>query len=140
MREISHVRHSVWFWLRDTDYFASRLDDILFIGLQETLNRDFEALLAILGLAADVRLPTGDVESHKNPAGLEIALSERATHNLRDHYSADIQFYSLISGALDAMRKCEGNLASGGTGPQSWNLRFQSAWAAQSRTTGIQEP
>jgi len=130
LREILHIRNSVWSWFRDADYFASRLDDILFVGLQETLNRDFATLRGILGLGTDVGLPTNDLESHKNPDGLDLFLSERARHNLRNHYSADIQFYSLMRDILETIRIDEINDRSTEPGPDRWNLYFRSAWAA----------
>jgi hypothetical protein len=139
MREINHVRHSVWSWFRDPDYFASRLDDILFVGLQETLNRDFATLASILGLGADVRLPTSDLEAHRNPAGVDTSLSERARRNLLDHYSADIQFYNLMRETIETVWKNEQSAASDVSGSQRWNLRFRSVWATHSGTPGKQE-
>lgn len=37
MCAIQHVRESFWFWLRDPFYFATRKDDVIFVGFQETL-------------------------------------------------------------------------------------------------------
>jgi hypothetical protein len=132
MREIEHVRDSVWSWFLNPDYFASRRDDILFVGLQETLNRDFTTLASILGLGADVRLPTSDLETHRNPAGVDTSLSERARRNLLEHYAADIEFYKVMRETLETIWNKEQIRASDVIAPQSWNSSFRSEWATRS--------
>jgi hypothetical protein len=93
MGGIEHVRNSVWQWFRDPEYFASRSDDILFVGFQETLDADFRRLTKILGLGGDVSLPTDPVGSHRTPGTFDRSLSDSAERNLRAYYAADIEFY-----------------------------------------------
>jgi len=52
-----------------------RAADIFFIGFQERLNKDFEAVKALLGLPADMKLPADDVQAHRNPAHLDRKLA-----------------------------------------------------------------
>jgi hypothetical protein len=94
MRNIQHVRESVWHWLIDPNYFSSRRDDVLFVGFQETLDADFQRLKFILQLGDYVRLPTDPMEKHQNPSDIDRFLSERAKRNLSEHFATDIKFYS----------------------------------------------
>jgi len=95
MRSIHHVKDSVFRWLVDEAYFLSRLDDILFIGFQEQLGQDFDALKRILHLPDTVHLPTEDSGVYqKTPASLKY-LDATAEANLRAWYARDIEFYEL---------------------------------------------
>jgi hypothetical protein len=95
MRSIHHVRDSVVRWLADETYFLSRLDDILFIGFQEQLGQDFEALKRILHLPDTIRLPTeASGVYQKTPARLKY-LDATAEANLRTWYARDVEFYEL---------------------------------------------
>jgi hypothetical protein len=95
MKSIRHIRSSYWGWFGDEAYLASRAADILFAGRQETLTQDFEQLKALLGLPANLTLPTDEVQAHRNPGNLNKNLSESAEANLRDWYARDYEFLEL---------------------------------------------
>jgi len=95
MKNIGHVRDSYWDWFVDEAYFQSRMDDVYFIGFQETLTTDFELLKQKLGLPELIRLPEDDVNAHRSPAGLDTYLGEVAEANLRDWYARDYTFIAL---------------------------------------------
>ena len=95
MRGIAHVRDSCWKWFESEDYFLSRLPDLFFIGFQATLSQDFEILKRKLGLPADVTLPTGEVEAHRNPPGLDRTLQAESIANLQGWYAEDFRFLDL---------------------------------------------
>jgi hypothetical protein len=101
MKGITHVKSSYWDWFESEEYFRSRLDDITFVGFQETLDADFEGLKTKLGLPASLALPHGDVEAHKNPAGLDRDLSDTARRNLQAWYAQDYQFLALCRERAD---------------------------------------
>lgn len=92
MRAIGHVGSSYWDWFETEAYFSSRRRDILFIGLQESLDRDFAELRERLGLGPDCALPTDEVAAHRNPTGVDRHLSLRARSNLRRWYARDFAF------------------------------------------------
>jgi hypothetical protein len=95
MRGITHVQASYWDWFHDRAYFESRLNDILLIGFQETLDADFERLKSLLDLPTQVRLPTDDVASHRSPIGLDRTLDETSQATLREWYARDYEFIEL---------------------------------------------
>jgi hypothetical protein len=95
MKSVRHIRSSYWGWFGDEAYFASRAADILFVGRQETLTQDFEQLKTLLGLPANLALPTDEVQSHRNPTNVNTKLSELAETNLRDWYARDYEFLEL---------------------------------------------
>jgi len=94
MRSIAHVRDSYWRWFESEQYFVSRIDDIVFIGFQENLSKDFATLKSILGLPPGVNLPTDDILAHKTPEHLDKTLGDVAAGNLRNWYAEDIKFFS----------------------------------------------
>ena len=94
MREIDHVRTSYWDWFGDEAYFRSRLDDILFVGFQETLSADFDELKRRLGLPDDVALPVDDRRAQRRPTKPE-PLPPEAVALLRDWYATDYAFIRL---------------------------------------------
>lgn len=95
MHAIGHVRSSYWDWFENEAYFATRREDIYFIGLQECLDHDFAALRERLGLGPDCVLPTDDIAAHRNPDGVDRRLSLRARRNLRRWYARDYAFLRL---------------------------------------------
>lgn len=94
LNNMGHVRHSYWRWFGSKDYFLRRLDDILFVGRQETLNHDFERLKNIVG--ADVVLPRDDSKTHKTPEHLDKKLDDEAKNNLLEHYKTDYDFLNTL--------------------------------------------
>lgn len=96
MNGIAHVKASYWDWFHSKDYFLSRIDDVLFIGSQENLNRDFLELKEVLGLPEDIELPANEVSMNKSPDGSNKYLSSEAIQNLREWYSRDYDFLNLL--------------------------------------------
>lgn len=95
MRGITHVQSSLWDWFHDPEYFEQRINDVLFVGFQETLNDDFETLKSILNLPQHARLPADDVTSHRTPQGLDRKLDDVAQQALRRWYARDYEFLKL---------------------------------------------
>ena len=88
MGNIQHLRSTLT-WLESEAYLRSRLEDIFYIGFQETLDRDFEGLKRKLGLPVELRLSGDEVEAHRNPARLDCRLDDLGVGNLREWYEAD---------------------------------------------------
>ena len=107
MRDISVVKDSYWMWFDNEEYFASRAADIFFIGFQERLNEDFEAVKSQLGLPADMKLPADDVQAHRNPAHLDRKLDEHAVSNLNEWYKDDFKFIRLCEALIEHRRRVE---------------------------------
>lgn len=95
MRAIQHVRESFYYWFISDDYLASRLDDIILIGFQETLEADFDRLKRLVGLPEDLALPGDEVAAHCSPTTQEAPLSAEAKANLSRWYAMDRRFYAL---------------------------------------------
>jgi len=82
-------------WFGDFEYFKSRIEDLLYIGFQESLNTDFAEIIRILGIPESPSLPTDNVAAHKNPEGLDKTIEAREISALTDWYSGDIKFISV---------------------------------------------
>lgn len=82
-------------WYVDIDYFKSRLDDILFIGFQESLDSDFFKLKNILGIPEEVKLPADDMAAHKNPKNLDKSIDANGVEALKKWYLEDTKFIEL---------------------------------------------
>jgi Sulfotransferase family len=95
MRSIAHVKSGYAQWLGGEGYLLSRLPDVFFIGFQESLAEDFEALKLKLGLTANVKLPSDDVTAHRNPEHLDKRLSDHALENLKRWYADDFKLFAL---------------------------------------------
>jgi Sulfotransferase family len=95
MRGITHVQSSYWDWFHDPAYFESRLNDVLLVGFQETLDSDFELLKSLLDLPSHVRLPTDAIASHRAPPGLDRTLDSTSQAILREWYARDYKFVEL---------------------------------------------
>jgi hypothetical protein len=96
LEAMNHIRH-LWHyneWLVSTAYLESRSNDIMFVGFQESLDRDFEKLKAILNLDDEILLPTDQVGAHKSPPGLDKSLDDKARLNLKKWYEEDYEFFS----------------------------------------------
>ena len=65
MDSITHVKTYYWDWFKNKEYFASRLKDILFVGTQENLDKDFKELKKILDIPNNVRLTKNKIKMHK---------------------------------------------------------------------------
>ncbi len=95
MQNIQHVRDSFVSWFGNEDYFMQRLDDILFVGRQETLSEDFQALKQRLNLPEEITLPSDDIGAHRNPPDLDKNLSPASMAALQEWYKADYDFIKL---------------------------------------------
>ena len=95
MRSIEHVRDSFWDWFETEEYFISRLEDILYIGFQESLEEDFANLKKILHLPENAKLPQNDKEANKTPSHFDKFLDEQAKAYLRLWYRRDYEFLEL---------------------------------------------
>lgn len=100
MRSIFHVQTSFWDWFQSKDYFDSRLEDLLFIGFQETLPQDFQRLARILVLPTEIALVKDDRVANRGASGRSderlgaTALSKRAEENVSRWFASDIEFYN----------------------------------------------
>lgn len=93
---MQHVEHLLPFkkWYGDLDYFRSRVDDVLFIGFQESLDSDFLRLKSLLRLPDTSALPDDDVAAHRNPVKLNKTIEEVGLQALRHWYAEDFFFIS----------------------------------------------
>jgi hypothetical protein len=95
MHGIGHVNTPYTSWFPSEAAFRARLDDVFFIGLQDRLDDDFEALKRKLGLGGDVHMPRDETVAHKTPTGFESQLSETGHANLERWYAFDVAFVEL---------------------------------------------
>ncbi len=95
MKNIAHVDTSYWRWFINEEYFLSRRNDILFIGAQKDLDRDFARLNEILGLKKDM-LPLDQKQRNANPMDVDKRLDDESITNLKNWYSRDLEFIELL--------------------------------------------
>jgi hypothetical protein len=95
MRGIGHLNTFYSYWFGTERDFRDRLDDVFFIGFQETLADDFERLKGKLALPAEASLPRDERLAHKTPDGFSNELSPQGRKNLEVWYAVDICFYWL---------------------------------------------
>ena len=95
MHGIGHVNTPYTSWFPSERAFRARLRDVFFIGLQDRLDDDFEALKRKLGLGGDVHMPRDETVAHKTPTGFESQLSETGHANLERWYAFDVAFVEL---------------------------------------------
>ena len=95
MHGIGHVNTPYTYWFPSERAFRARLADVFFIGLQDRLDDDFEALKAKLGLSAGVRMPRDETVAHKTPDSFDSQLSETGRANLERWYAFDVAFVRL---------------------------------------------
>jgi hypothetical protein len=89
MNSIGHVRHRYEYWLGEPRRLAKKLDQILFIGRQETLGDDWLRLRSLLDLPPDLDLPTDPVIAHRGLEGEDRTLSERQASAIKRWYRSD---------------------------------------------------
>jgi hypothetical protein len=94
MKSINHLK-KYSHWYKSMEYFQSRTDDILFIGFQETLSRDFSILKSHLAISKSCPLPTGDVEAHRSPSNIDSPIEDRGILALKEWYQEDTKFISI---------------------------------------------
>jgi len=81
-------------------YLQSLLSYIFFIGFQETLTADFEILKAKLGSPEQMMLPHDETQAHKKLEGLNKALTDQSSQNLKEWYRRDYEFISLCQNII----------------------------------------
>jgi hypothetical protein len=114
MRRIFHLRFMQRF-TGPPEHVRSRLDQILYIGRQETLDADWRQLRGLLGLPRGLKLPKDAVRAHRRDPSDQPRLDAVAVAALRDWYARD---YRLVA-CCDAIRAARG-----------WGVapRFGSRW------------
>lgn len=95
MQDIRHINSTYWDWFDNEAYFLSRLDDILFIGFQKNLDRDFATLKGLLHVPETIRLPSDPVRSHKSPGNQDAQIPTEGRKNLTRYYAEDYRFYRI---------------------------------------------
>jgi len=118
MHDIAHVRTSFADTLGSREDVRDRLEDIIWIGRTETLDRDFELLKFRLGLPSETALPLDPVAAHRTPEGFSTALSETGRRNLTAWYAADIEFLAWLEHqrwALGPARRQSGAIRNPGS-------------------------
>jgi hypothetical protein len=100
MGAIAHVRQPMTHWTGKPSYLRRRLDNVLYVAMQETLAEDWEKLKDLLDIPRDQMLPTDDVRAHRTAyaADDDRTLSDKALQALREWYADD---YELIEIAAD---------------------------------------
>lgn len=96
MNGIRHIKDGYPRWLGSFKNFLASVPSVTYIGLQETLNTDFENLKKICGWPDDLALPTEDVRAHRNPYQKDDKyLSEEARKGINRWYRSDQILYDL---------------------------------------------
>jgi hypothetical protein len=112
MRNIGHLNSKYAQWLGNEEYLLTRLQDIFFVGFQETLADDFETLKLKLGLPLHLKLPTDEIAAHRNPEYLDKRLNDEAMKNLKRWYADDFRLFALCQRIHRlTSKKKEGDLA-----------------------------
>jgi hypothetical protein len=100
MNAIAHVRRPMTHWIGKPSYLRKRLDKVLYVARQETLDEDWEKLKELLDIARGQMLPKEDVYAHRTAytAQDDRTLSDNAVEALREWYADD---YELLDIAED---------------------------------------
>ncbi len=91
MKNIQHFR-TYKNWYSSLEYFNSRINDILFIGFQESLDNDFIRLKQILNIHESVKLPIDEITAHKNPKNIDKYIDKKGILKLKQWYHDDFEF------------------------------------------------
>jgi hypothetical protein len=94
MAAITHLNLGLDHWLGGVAALADRRHDIVWIGLTETLDVDFERLKKILGLPPEILLPRDPYNANRGEMTAAVELSEQARINLRLWYRNDVALYA----------------------------------------------
>ncbi len=97
MKSIEHVGSFQADWVGGCRGLRRRAGDVLLLGRQESLERDFSKLCDSLGLTGKIALPESPRAAHRSPESPDSDLSEEARENLRRWYARDYQLLSCIS-------------------------------------------
>jgi hypothetical protein len=81
---IAHINRQYTYWLRSPAYVEQRLDDIVMILRQETLDQEFPLLIDALGLPQTPQLADDPVATHRSPEDEALrSLDDRGLAALR---------------------------------------------------------
>lgn len=94
MQSVTHFKKYIY-WYESLEYFEDRVEDIFFIGFQETLDKDFTALKLDLSISDFCALPTDDVGAHRNAKNINKLIENRGLNALKNWYQEDIKFISI---------------------------------------------
>jgi hypothetical protein len=106
MQDIRHLRFMSRY-IGTPEQLEKRLEQVVFIGKQETLGTDWEQLKILLELPEEARLPSSRVRAHRRDPSRDTALDKAAVRALREWYARD---YELV-------RFCDRVRAERGWGP-----------------------
>lgn len=90
---IGHVNTPLGYWLGSEWLLEQRKGDIVWIGLQTALDEDFAQLAKVLALPPGICLPLDDVAAHRNPSGVQSALSPTAHQALLERFREDARLF-----------------------------------------------
>ncbi len=107
MKGITHVNSSYWDWFENEEYFLSRLPDLFFVGFQESLAENFQVLKRKLNLPDTAALPTDDINTHRNPEGIDKKLEPVAIENLKKWYAREFDFMDLCRSKAEEINRLE---------------------------------
>lgn len=101
-KSLEEIKHfwSITYWLESIDYLAKRKNDILFVGFQETLTKDFEILKDKLGLDKSIILPVNDVDAHRGQ-GYDKSLNNDQKNLLEKLYIEDLNIIEFCKSNLN---------------------------------------
>jgi hypothetical protein len=93
MRRIRHLRFQQRF-TGPPEELRARLDQVVYIGRQETLDQDWRQLKRLLELPKDVELPSDPKNAHRRTTPRDTSFDERQLEALRRWYARD---YRLVA-------------------------------------------
>ena len=89
MDGIAHLKRHQHLWLVGRAALKERLDDIVYIARQETLDKDWPRLREALGYPDDLALPTDEKAAHRGSPDEDRSLTDEARAVVRDWYAKD---------------------------------------------------
>jgi hypothetical protein len=98
MRSIRQLRRPMTQWAGQPDFFRESLDKVLYVARQETLDKDWERLKELLGIARDVLLPQDDRGAHRTSYPRDAAISERGREAIARWYAEDYELLEIADG------------------------------------------
>jgi Sulfotransferase family len=114
LRSISHVRDPMTHWTGDADYVRERMENVLYIARQETLDADWELLKELLDLPRGQMLPRDTLVAHRAPDAADREISPQGARALREWYADD---YELLELAEELRRNSLSGLRRSGASP-----------------------
>jgi hypothetical protein len=97
MRGIGHVRTHLADWMVGEGEVRSRQRNLVFIGWQERLDADFQALVSLLGLPPTTRLPSDEYVANRAASDdRKSILSTDAVEIIRAWYADDYKLIELL--------------------------------------------